>query len=122
MLDIEHSDDVCSIDRAASLTNVEDADSLDANDELMLRNPPLRPGRLPTLRSRKPAANAEDEEAPQKEKELLTDLDGAIAALNDPEADTFGPLTKDSMEQERTRSQLDPRHPQTTTASTHRAN
>jgi hypothetical protein len=109
--DREHSDDVCSIDRAAPSTNVEDADSLDANDELLLRHPPLRPGRLPTLRSRKLAADAEDEEARDNEKELLTDLDGAIAALNDPEADTFGPLTKESMEQERERSQLDPRHP-----------
>ena len=109
--DREHSDDVCSIDRAAPSTNVEDADSLDVNDELLLRHPPLRPGRLPTLRSRKLAADAEDEEATENEKELLTDLDGAIAALNDPEADTFGPLTKESMEQERARSQLDPRQP-----------
>jgi hypothetical protein len=109
--DRKHSDDVCSIDRAAPSSNVEDADSLDANDELLLRHPPLRPGRLPTLRSRKLAADAEDEEARENEKELLTDLDGAISALNDPEADTFGPLTKESMEQERKRSQLDPRHP-----------
>ena len=108
--DREHSDDVCSIDRAAPSTYVEDADSLDANDEMLLRHPPLRPGRLPMLRSRKQAI-VEEEEAIEKEKDSLTDLDGAIASLNDPEADAFGPLTKENLEKERERSKLDPRHP-----------
>ncbi len=77
----------------------------DSNDEyepeeFKIHGQSLRPGRLPNLRPRK-----------QNIDYNLSEIEGASVLLNDDEADVHGPLTKDSLEAERKKSQLDPRHP-----------
>jgi hypothetical protein len=69
-------------------------------EEFKIHGQSLRPGRLPSLRPRKHNASYD-----------LSEIDGASVLLHDEEAQLHGPLTKDSLEAERKKSQLDPRHP-----------
>ena len=88
----------CKRDTVPILT--EESDDDEAPEEFKIHGQSLRPGPLPTLRPRKSQVDLN-----------LSEVDGASVLLNDAEADVFGPLTKEALEAERKRSQLDPRHP-----------
>jgi hypothetical protein len=78
----------------------EESDDDETPEEFKIHGTSLRPGPLPTLRPRKFQVDFD-----------LSEHDGASVLLHDDEADQLGPLTKDALEAERKRSQLDPRHP-----------
>ena len=88
----------CKRDKVSTIH--EESDDDDAPEEFKIHGQSLRPGPLPSLRPRKKQVNYD-----------LSDIDGASILLNDTEADQFGPLTKEALEAERKKSQLDPRHP-----------
>jgi len=92
----------------------EDDDDIRLTENFGIRGASLPPGRIPVVRdsdldtSRIVGASVEDEDSPISH---LTEEEAADAALNDEEAETFGPLTEAALQEERARSRLDPRHP-----------
>jgi len=88
----------CKHDKVPALT--EESDDEYEPEEFKIHGQSLRPGRLPSLRPRKTQVDYD-----------LSEIEGASILLNDSEAELYGPLTKDSLEAERNRSRLDPRHP-----------